>query len=1141
MSMSLSPGRRIRAAAPLGALAMAAVVTATGMPGVSQAVALTPDAPAGSGEALSVPGAKSAKTVTLITGDKVSIAADGSVAGIERAKGREGASFSVRKVDGHTFVIPGDAAPAVAQGKLDRRLFDVTQLVAYGYDDASRSDLPLIVTYAGDETPPASAFRDARAKAGQELTSVNGVALRADKHGHSAFWDTFTDGGDGGQGTARLSGSPAVKKVAKVWLDGKRQADLDQSVARTGAPTAWGAGFDGTGVKVAVLDTGVDQTHPDLAGQEIAERNFSDAEDSVDRVGHGTHVASTVAGTGARSQGRYKGVAPGARILDGKVLDDSGGGLDSGIIAGMEWAVAEGAQVVNLSLGGTDTQGIDPLEETVNRLSAETDTLFVIAAGNAGEGGESTVESPGSAESALTVGAVDKADQLADFSSRGPRVGDGGVKPDLTAPGVDITAAASTASGMEQVFPSGTPGYATQSGTSMAAPHVAGAAAILAQQHPDWTGERIKAALTASAEPGPYSAYQQGTGRIDVARAIGQTVVAEQGPIGFGRPKWPHTDDEPVTKEITYRNLGTEPVVLDLTIEALGTDGEPAPEGMFEMSPRQLTVAAGGAASTTVTADTRVGGEAYGSYGGSVTAASADGRTRVRTAFGVEREIESYDLTIKHLDDDGKPTGKGFTTIDGRDRDYYQEFADATDGEITVRLPKGGYALTGVLNAGGGSAAPDSLFLAPALQLTKDTTVVMDAREAKPTRITVPDAGAENHHAQLIPGYTRSDGQPLGFMPSVFDFPDFQSFKVGHIGPETPKDAAYAQYSGFWTRQPADGRAVNYRLAWNRTGSLGGFTADVRREQLAEIDFAVGRPGLEPTAQVAVMPLTPIGEFAADFSTPTQRQLPLRTSEYVLGNGVKWSYSVQQWESGNAQTGRFTAYQPKKSYTARFNVGVFGPLLPSGEGEPRWGRPGIARSGNTIKAHLPMFGDSDGHESGSGYTELESSLRADGEEIPAEGDPLDIAEYSVPAGDGRYELSVDASRDPELLAVSTRVRAQWTFRSAGVSGDSWVRLPLSVVRFSPALSLTSTAKAGERFQVPFTVEGAATARTAKKLEFEVSYDDGRTWTTARAVNGTHLSLNHPAQPGTVSLRAKLTDRDGNTLVQTIDRAYLTVR
>ncbi|MGW0821116.1 S8 family serine peptidase [Streptomyces sp. NPDC002845] len=1128
--------RRIPAAAPLGALAMAAVLTATGMPGAGQAVALS------AAESKSAQtAAKAAKTVTLITGDKVSVATDGSVVGIERAEGREGASFSVREVDGHTFVIPGDAALPVVQGKLDRRLFDVTQLIAYGYDDTSRSDLPLIVTYAGDQTPTANAFRDARARVNQRLTTIDGVALRADKRGHSAFWETFTDGADGGQGTARLSGSPAVRKVKKVWLDGKRQAALDTSVARTGAPAAWDAGFDGTGVKVAVLDTGVDQTHPDLAGQEIAERNFSGSEDSVDRQGHGTHVASTVAGTGAKTEGRYRGVAPGARILDGKVLDDFGSGWDSDIIAGMEWAVAEGAQVVNLSLGGTDTPGIDPLEETVNRLSAETDTLFVIAAGNSGEQGESTVGSPGSAESALTVGSVDKADRLADSSSRGPRVGDGGVKPDLTAPGVDITAAASTDSDIEEWFPSGTPGYATLSGTSMATPHVAGAAAILAQRHPDWTGERIKAALTASTKPGPYSAYQQGTGSTDVARAIEQTVVAEQGPLSFGRPKWPHNDDEPVTKEITYRNLGAEPVVLDLAVDALGVDGKPAPEGMFEMPSRQLTVPAGGTASTTVTADTRVGGEAHGSYGGSVTAASADGGTSVRTAFGVEREVESYDLTIKHLDDDGRPTGRGWTTIEGRDRDYSGDFADPTDGEVTVRLPKGSYALTGILGADGESAATDSLFLAPALRLDKDTTVVMDARKAKAARVTVPDAGAENHHAQLIAGYTSSDGQPFGFPPVVFAFPDFQSFKVGHIGPKAPKDAAYAQYSGFWTGQSADGRTVNYRLAWNRTGSLGGFTADVRRKQLAEIDFAVGRPGPDPTTRVIATPLTSIGEFGADFSTPTELQLPLRTTEYVLGNGVKWRYDVHQFDSENSQMGEFTAYRPKKSYSARFNVGVFGPILPPTEGEPRWGHPGIARSGNTIKAHLPLFGDSDGHESSTGLAKLESSLRVGSEEISTEGDVLDIAEYTVPGEDSRYELSVDASRDPEVYRVSTRVRAQWTFRSANVSEDSWTRLPLSVVRFAPELSLTSTAKAGERFEVPFTVEGAATARTAEDLAFEVSYDEGRTWTTAEAVDGTHLSLDHPEQPGTVSLRAKLTDRDGNTLVQTVDRAYLTVR
>jgi hypothetical protein len=98
-----------------------------------------------------------------------------------------------------------------------------------------------------------------------------------------------------------------------------------------------------------------------------------------------------------------------------------------------------------------------------------------------------------------------------------------------------------------------------------------------------------------------------------------------------------------------------------------------------------------------------------------------------------------------------------------------------------------------------------------------------------------------------------------------------------------------------------------------------------------------------------------------------------------------------------------------------------------------------------------------------------------------------------------------------------------------------------VVRFTPRLSTESTAKAGTRFSVPFTVEGAATARTARKLAFSVSYDDGRTWHPAKAVDGKRLDLRHPARAGAVSLRVTLTDAAGNTLKQTIHRAYRTVK
>ncbi|WP_406434788.1 S8 family serine peptidase [Streptomyces sp. NBC_01589] len=193
-----------------------------------------------------------------------------------------------------------------------------------------------------------------------------------------------------------------------------------------------------------MLDSGADTTHPDLAKRIVASRSFVAGEDVIDRNGHGTHTASTVAGTGAASHGAERGVAPGADLLVGKVLADNGSGPISGIIAGMEWAArTEHAKVINMSLGtpAWHTQD-DPLSRAVNQLSVETGALFVIAAGNSGNSPHS-VSAPGTADAALTVGAVDSSDQLAPFSSAGPRLMDDALKPDLTAPGVDVLAARS--------------------------------------------------------------------------------------------------------------------------------------------------------------------------------------------------------------------------------------------------------------------------------------------------------------------------------------------------------------------------------------------------------------------------------------------------------------------------------------------------------------------------------------------------------------------------------------------------------------------------------------------------------------------------------------------------------------------------
>ncbi|MFI9587612.1 S8 family serine peptidase [Streptomyces sp. NPDC052236] len=1099
----------------------------------------------GAGTAKAVKAVKAVKTVTLVTGDRVLVDGAGQVTGVERGEGRERMPFSVRVIGGHTHVVPGDAELLLAQGKLDARLFDVTGLVADGYDDAGRSDLPLIVTFRGQKAPSMSPFTGAGARIGRALPVVNGKAMRPVKKRGTAFWDAVTDTGAGARG---FTASTAVEKV---WLDGRRRASLDKSVSQIGAPTAWTAGYDGTGVKVAVLDTGIDTAHPDLAGQVIAEQDFSGSSGTGDKFGHGTHVASITAGTGAASPagsgGTYKGVAPGAKILNGKVLDDNGFGSESGIIAGMEWAVAQGSEVVNLSLGGTDTPGIDPMEETVNRLSAETDTLFVIAAGNDGEFGEQTVGSPGSAEAALTVGSVDKADQLAESSSRGPRVGDGGVKPDLTAPGVAITAAAAAGSFLEAEVPSDIPGYLTIGGTSMASPHVAGAAAILAQRNPDWSGERLKAVLTGSTKPGSYSSFQQGTGRTDVVRAMDQSVVTEQGPIGFGTQQWPHADDKPVTKQLTYRNLGTQPVTLELSADAFSVDGKPAAEGMFAVSPRRLTVPAGGEASAAVTADTRAG-SADGTFGGSVSATSANGKAEVRTAVGVEREVESYDLTLKHIDENGEPTGDAATSLEAIDRDFYETYADEKDGELTVRLPKGDYTLSGLIHPYYTSST-HAVLVQPKLRMDADTTVTVDARQAQPVEITVPDAAAENTEATAAFSYERGEGLRAGSLEYLL--PTFQGTRFGQLGPDLAADGVSAMFTGDWTRQDNEGRPVTYHLAWDRANRLGGFAAEVEQKQLAKVDFQAGVPVGGRNVQVEVSPHTADGRLVRSY-TDLRGTLPLRTTDYILDNGVKWSFRMWQ-SSGEGEEKRFESFlmkmprtwQAGRSYREQFNVGVFGPALGgSADAGPDRGYPGAVRYGNVISAYLPLFGDGAGHWGTSDYTSVEASLQADGKEIsddygipPTDG----VTEYTVPARAGAYQLTLDSSRDPAVYPVSTRVSAQWTFRSGETSKDKPTTLPLSVVRFSPELTLSSTAKAGKRFDVPFSIEGAAAGHRPAKLAFEVSYDGGTTWRPTKAIGGTHLSLTHPAQAGSVSLRAKLTDRDGNTLVQTIERAYTTTQ
>jgi subtilisin family serine protease len=336
------------------------------------------------------------------------------------------------------------------------------------------------------------------------------------------------------------------------------------------ADKLWAKGIDGKGVTVAVIDSGIDKNHPDLEGKVVGERNFVDDEVSADDLlGHGTMVAGIIAGSGAASGGKYKGIAPGASLLNVKVIDSSGDGKISDIIAGIEWAIYNGADILTLSLGGLNLGETNPPITMAADNAMDEGIVVCVAAGNRNstalqsmtEKGASSqantgnvsisqidtsqlgrgsnrnvlllvvpivlalppglIDSPGDGIKVITVGASDYEGHVADFSGSGP-TRDGRTKPDVVGPGVDVVSAVPP--GLERpkyldIY------YAKESGTSLSTPVAAGAAALLLQAQKNITPAGVKAALTNGATGlnntlgERYEDYYQGSGLIDANKS----------------------------------------------------------------------------------------------------------------------------------------------------------------------------------------------------------------------------------------------------------------------------------------------------------------------------------------------------------------------------------------------------------------------------------------------------------------------------------------------------------------------------------------------------------------------------------------------------------------------------------------------
>ncbi len=338
--------------------------------------------------------------------------------------------------------------------------------------------------------------------------------------------------------TIPVNALPALEKdsdIISVGLDHPLRALDETTDAATNVTAAWNAGYNGAGVGVAVIDSGINDSHPDLwnsaetHSRVVYHQDFTGTPTTnssgakYDLYGHGTHVAGIIGGNGYLSGGQYEGAAPAVSLIDLRALDENGNGTDSSVIDAIQEAIAlqnkYNIQVINLSLG----RGIavsyaqDALCQAVES-AWQAGIVVVVAAGNYGRvsidgsDGYGTITAPGNDPLVLTVGAMNSegssaqaSEIMTSFTSKGPTTYDHVVKPDIMAPGNNIVSLAAPGATLEADYPSylvngsnGQPDYFTLSGTSMATPVVSGAVALLLQQNNNLTPDQIKALLMQS-------------------------------------------------------------------------------------------------------------------------------------------------------------------------------------------------------------------------------------------------------------------------------------------------------------------------------------------------------------------------------------------------------------------------------------------------------------------------------------------------------------------------------------------------------------------------------------------------------------------------------------------------------------------
>ncbi|MEU6267405.1 S8 family serine peptidase [Saccharopolyspora shandongensis] len=511
------------------------------------------------------------------------------------------------------------------------------------------------------------------------------------------------------------------------------------------------------------------------------------------------------------------------------------------------------------------------------------------------------------------------------MSTGGPRVGGNAPKPEVTAPGEGIVAARAAGTSRDPI--PGNDQYTKDSGTSMAAPHGSGAAAILAQAHPDWRAAQLKPALVSSATPTPGTqVYRQGAGAIDVGRALAATVSTVEGTLDLGTIHFPYDSGRPLTRTLTYRNSGTAPVTLDLSPQAnsIATPafdvepGPPAPQGMFTVTPARLTIPAGGTATATVSV--RHVTDTPALYGGWLTATRPDGSVAVATPIGAGQERPSADIDITVIDRFGRPADDAIVDVWGlggtprADNMFY-----ARDGHVSARLPLNRYAAFVLVRSRKNPQDPGSTTLVPLpeFQLDEPRTMTADARRGERVQPTVDRPATVVDQDLGVGVQIDVDGKKQYRYDSLGAMLEPGARRELYIAPEPNLPADSGLLYGANMRS-ADGS--EYHVIFDHKGPVTpGLTFHAAGKDLATVnttyaDRGPRQPGTR-TDQATVD-----GGISLALQNPVSA--PGTTTDYFsAGSGISRETSADWGRQAPADKPRTRTFQPGQSYPETWNTG----------------------------------------------------------------------------------------------------------------------------------------------------------------------------------------------------------------------------